>query len=357
MSKGVCYICGREADIVVSGVAERYTCGLCGEYIISFATLSNRKEIGDSKFKACAYYYFLHNKKNNNKPYLILSQEKGKDNEDNEYNYVSIEEILNLYPKSFTERIDMILLSWQKSLVTLNQHIITDDLYKYYYSMFYVKYSSIKTPANTDGNIVKQIDYTLDVMAQEGLIKKLVDGTERYIIDYKGWQRIDELQKKSAKHKKGFIAMWFPEDKSMIPTRDAIKEVFVETGYQISIIDEKQHNNQIVPEILYEIETSDFIVADLTRNRNGVYYEAGYALGQGKEVILTVDKNEIKKDNDNAPHFDVAQINQIRYENLEDLKVQLFNRITATVGNLKDPNAKLKIYTPNGAEIEVDKDE
>lgn len=161
-------------------------------------------------------------------------------------------------------------------------------------------------------------------------------------IEYQGWQRIDELQKQKKTKQQGFIAMWFPKDNSMDNVRTAIKDAFSETGYQVSIIDEKQHNNQIVPEILYEIQNSDFVVADLTGNRNGVYYEAGYALGLGKPVILTTDKTKIKDDYNNAPHFDVAQINQIRYENPDDLKKQLFNRITATVGNLKNSTAKIK---------------
>jgi len=221
--------------------------------------------------------------------------------------------------------------------------------------MFFIKHEPfMENGANTYGGIVKQIEYSLKIMCEQELIKKKDQHTLDYTIGYMGWQRIDELQKQNAKHNKGFIAMWFPEDKSMDPTREAIKDVFIETGYQISIIDEKHHNNQIVPEILYEIETSDFIVADLTGNRNGVYYEAGYALGLGKEVILTVDKNEIDEDYDNAPHFDVAQINQIRYQDLDDLKIQLFNRITVTVGNIKNPNAKLKIYAPNETEIEVE---
>lgn len=61
-------------------------------------------------------------------------------------------------------------------------------------------------------------------------------------------------------------------NESMTPIRKVIKDVFIETGYQISIIDEKEHNNQIVQELLYEIETSDFVVAALTGNRGGVYY-------------------------------------------------------------------------------------
>ena len=58
--------------------------------------------------------------------------------------------------------------------------------------------------------------------------------------------------------KKVFVAMWFNE--SMNDYRNVIKNVISELGYVPMIIDEKEHNNQIVPEILYEIKTSDLLL-------------------------------------------------------------------------------------------------
>ena len=96
--------------------------------------------------------------------------------------------------------------------------------------------------------------------------------------------------------------MWFDSDGSMNIVRDSIKRAIEDAGYLPVIIDEKEHNNQIVPEIFYEIKNSKFIVADLCGHRNGVYYEAGYAKGLGKEVILTCRQSDFDK-----KHFDVAQ--------------------------------------------------
>lgn len=337
-----CPICGNyanvEEDIPYPG--DFVSCIMCGKYNFTKHAQDYIKSINVDvkKFYSCLYYYLTQYRKNS-KPYLILKDE----HEVNEkFNSVSVNEILNLYPKTISERIDMILINLAKINDNIGSNIMIslDTIDKQLPVFLLTTNGSLKGRGHLR-NILK-------MMSSSGLIKYTnhADNLDIVIIDFKGWQRIDEQKKQNLKHNKGFIAMWFPEDKSMNPTREAIKEVFIETGYQISIIDEKQHNNQIVPELLYEIETSDFIVADLTGNRNGVYYEAGYALGLGKEVILTIDKNKIKEDYDNAPHFDVAQINQIRYENLDDLKIQLFNRITATVGNLKNPEARLKESKP-----------
>ena len=46
--------------------------------------------------------------------------------------------------------------------------------------------------------------------------------------------------------------------------RQAFKEAISECRYVPRVIDEKEHNHQIVPEILYEISKSKFVVVDIT---------------------------------------------------------------------------------------------
>lgn len=125
------------------------------------------------------------------------------------------------------------------------------------------------------------------------------------------------------KKKKAFIAMSF--DDSMKEARRAITEAVESCGYASMLIDIKEHNNQIVPEIYKEISDSEFVVADLTGHRGGVYYEAGYAVAKEKSLILCCRKGE-------NPHFDVAQINTIFWENEQDLRERLIKRIKATIG-------------------------
>jgi Nucleoside 2-deoxyribosyltransferase len=123
---------------------------------------------------------------------------------------------------------------------------------------------------------------------------------------------------------KVFIAMSF--DNSMNKARESIKDALKHFGYKPILIDAKEHNNQIVPEIFKEIEDSKFVIADLTGQRGGVYYEAGYATAKNKPVILCCKKDE-------NPHFDVAQINTIFWFNENDLKQRLIDRIKATIVN------------------------
>jgi len=56
--------------------------------------------------------------------------------------------------------------------------------------------------------------------------------------------------------------------------REKIKEGL--KGFNVRIMDEIEHNHQIVPEMLYEIRNSRFVIAELSHHNNGAYYEAGY---------------------------------------------------------------------------------
>ena len=98
-------------------------------------------------------------------------------------------------------------------------------------------------------------------------------------------------------------------------------------GYNVRIMDEIEHNHQIVPEMLYEIRNSRFVIAELSNHNNGAYYEAGYALGLGKEVIHICKKSELAS----GLHFDVAQVNTIVYDDINEIPEKLKKRIQATI--------------------------
>lgn len=109
--------------------------------------------------------------------------------------------------------------------------------------------------------------------------------------------------------------------------REAIKEAVTSCGFVPRIMDEIQHNHQIVPEMLYEIRESRFVIAELTEHNNGAYFEAGYALGKEKEVIQICKEDAFAQDG----HFDVKQINTILWHDTDDLKEKLKARIRATL--------------------------
>ena len=142
-----------------------------------------------------------------------------------------------------------------------------------------------------------------------------------------GWDFLEQPDNKESVQ--GFIAMRF------VKSLDRIKQVILTAigaaGFDPLIMDEHEHVNRIDDEIIVQITKSKFLVADLTYQNQGVYFEAGFAIGLNIPVIWTCRKRDQKN-----VHFDTRQFNTIFWENsdkgLEDFKYSLQNRIVRIVG-------------------------
>lgn len=75
-----------------------------------------------------------------------------------------------------------------------------------------------------------------------------------------------------------FVAMMFSPETD-VAYETVYKPVIQSLDYVAMRIDEKQFNGSIIDEITTEITDSVALIADLTGNRGGVYYEAGIARG------------------------------------------------------------------------------
>ena len=146
----------------------------------------------------------------------------------------------------------------------------------------------------------------------------------------KGHAFLDEIKKTPVDSQIGFCAMWF--DISVLPIwTNAIEPAIKDAGYDAKRIDTDHHNNRIDDEIIVMLRRSKFVVADFTGQRGGVYFEAGFALGFGLQVIWTCKKSEL---DEKKIHFDTRQYNFVTWEEnkLDEFKVALQNRIEATIG-------------------------
>ena len=74
-----------------------------------------------------------------------------------------------------------------------------------------------------------------------------------------------------------------------------IKLAIIDCGYEPVCLKELEHqtNNNITDHILAEIRKAQFIVADFSMLKGGVYFEAGFAKALGKEVFWTCRAEEL----------------------------------------------------------------
>jgi nucleoside 2-deoxyribosyltransferase len=148
-------------------------------------------------------------------------------------------------------------------------------------------------------------------------------------ITSQGWDYLDEHAKPTILSDQAFVAMSFsPALKSV--WENGFCEAIKAAGFKSYRVDEEPHNERIDVKIITEIKNSLFLIADVTEQKQGVYFEAGYAIGLGIPVIWSVRNDELNK-----VHFDTRQYNHIVWESVEDLKKQLYNFICAIIGKRK----------------------
>ena len=127
-----------------------------------------------------------------------------------------------------------------------------------------------------------------------------------------------------------FVMMAIDDDKPELEDiKNVIKDVFEEYEIDAVAADEIEHEGAITDRILSEIESREFLIADLTHERPNVYYEIGHAHALNKRVILVRKKGT-------KLHFDVAHRNCPEYENTTGLKKLLRRRLEAMT-NKKNP--------------------
>ncbi len=160
-----------------------------------------------------------------------------------------------------------------------------------------------------------------------GLLQHARDG---YCLTPAGWERVNAP---SGGFVPGrcFVAMAFkPELDSAF--RDGIRAAVRDgCGFDALRMDGLEHNDKICDRIIVEIRRAQFVIADFTFQRGGVYFEAGFAAALQRPVIWTCKACHFKR-----LHFDTRQHNYIKWDTPSDLRAQLATRIRGTV-----PGAKL----------------
>ena len=341
-----CPICGEKNIEIYSDGSVRssnycYVCPFCGEYFASemwsfdgYSRLmvDNEQAYDEKKLKSYLFYH-----EGEMRPYLVKAETYAKLLKDDFYKIYNLtpEMVEAWYPKTFAEKIDRILLYLSSRMDYIGEQKIFTN--QELVDVYFVQYDNKKEahepiPESYWNQIVYINQYLketklLNIFSFDDIDTRHWDHPHRITIQPQGWARIDELQKNKSNNKNVFIAMKF--GKETFDLRDALKQAISKAGYLPVLIDEVQYNGQIVPEMLYQIRESRFVIAELSHHNNGAYYEAGFALGLGKEVIHICEEEAMK----NELHFDVKQVNTITYkaEHLEELEKRLIKRIQATI--------------------------
>ncbi|MBN2312464.1 MAG: hypothetical protein JXM79_00955 [Sedimentisphaerales bacterium] len=223
-------------------------------------------------------------------------------------------QILSVCPRSVEEKTNNILRyvaeksSYPGAPISFNKELD--------YPLFYCKGQS-------------ELTFYLDYLKNRGLLGEISSGAGgnwRMRLSVDGCRKVEELAKQNIESKQAFVAMWF-DDRMKSVYSEGIKKLEEDTNFMMLRIDMKQFNEKICDRILAEIRRSRFLIADVTEHRQGVYFEAGFAMGLGLPVIWTCREDQIKK-----CHFDTRQYNHVTWKDADELRGKLKDRIIATIG-------------------------
>jgi hypothetical protein len=188
-----------------------------------------------------------------------------------------------------------------------------------------------------DASDTKELEFYLKYLEKTGLIEFDKDGRNlislpTYYLTAAGWDHVLGTSASSADHGRVFVAMWF--DPSMSDAYGTgIKVALESTGYQSVCMTETLQTDDINFAILAEIRRAQFVIADITGARGGVYFEAGFAKALGRDVFFTCRKDRFAEDK----HFDTEHFHHTTWETPADLAKSLQEKVMALKGQGPHP--------------------
>lgn len=295
--KNKCPLCGRDADLrsldyLRGDDAEEVKCSYCGQFAITGslrATIGKRRDL---------FPYLA--------AYIRQANQRGQEVILGTHNWMSFATAHRDTPisKKVTKLLELFAARCKPG--------------------FPVGFNEKTDPPLVDASSPNELGWLLEHFIELGYATQV--GTWAFTLKPRGWDQLQSAEAGGGISGKCFVAMSFHE---------SLKEAY-ENGIYLAVkedckmdpvrIDVVHHNDKICDRIIAEIRTCQFMVADFTLQRAGVYFEAGFAMGLGRPVIWTCRNDDF----DNV-HFDTRQYNHIVWDAPGDLRVKLADRIRATI--------------------------
>jgi hypothetical protein len=168
-------------------------------------------------------------------------------------------------------------------------------------------------------------------LLQQDPVNHLLEGKRGIVqLTMAGWQRYEALKRAEPESRRAFMAMKFGNTELDGVVNKHFKPAVARAGFEFRDMTDGQPAGLIDDQMRVALRTSRFVIADLTDENNGAYWEAGFAEGLGRPVIYTCRKKEW---DEGKAHFDTSHLNTIVWDpgNLEDAATRLTATIRATL--------------------------
>lgn len=185
----------------------------------------------------------------------------------------------------------------------------------------------------------EEFKYYLETLSNIGLVELFnpMSGPiyQYYKITFSGLEYAVKIHETGTQSNNCFVAMSFDEEDINLIYDNGILPVLEELGLRpILIVNEHFESDKTINDaIIAAIKKSKFIIADFTKQKRNVYFETGYAAGKGLPVIYMC-RNDYFNDHTDVNKlsaFDTNHFPHIIWNDIEDLKIKLKDKIEASI--------------------------
>jgi hypothetical protein len=177
------------------------------------------------------------------------------------------------------------------------------------------------------------VGWAIDSLRQQGFFVTTMSlTTAQCRLTPEGWLKVEELKRAHVASRYAFFARKFDNSDLDIVFARCLRPAVAQTGYELRTV--TQRAGLVDAIIEDEIRRCRFLIADLSDDNPGAYWEAGLAEGLGKPVIYTCRTNvdgEQKRTHFDANHRHTVRWDHSSVESLEqtakDLKAVIRNTL------------------------------
>jgi len=127
----------------------------------------------------------------------------------------------------------------------------------------------------------------------------------------KGWQRFEDLKRAQVSSNFAFFARKFDNPELDQVFARCLRDAVAQTGYELRTV--TQRAGLVDAVIENEIRRCRFLIADLSDDNPGAYWEAGFAEGLGKPVIY-ICRSSRSNGEEKKTHFDTDHRHTVRWD-------------------------------------------
>lgn len=155
------------------------------------------------------------------------------------------------------------------------------------------------------------VEWVLGTLTHRGLTKTDMTADWANVgLTWRGWERVEELVKAETESRYAFFARKFDNPDLDAVFQQCLVPTVRNTGFELRTV--TQRAGLVDAIIEDEIRRCAFLLADLSDDNAGAYWEAGFAEGLGKPVIYICKARD--GDAEKRTHFDANHRHTVRWD-------------------------------------------